>query len=70
MVRIVTTMPLTVIATIAGSAAIQLNVAKLRLCERNQPVIDICEIIVDKDVMRLLTVRSNTKHSLVLYEAN
>jgi hypothetical protein len=36
-------------ATVAGSAAIQLNVAILRLGERKQPAIGVCEIIVDKD---------------------
>jgi hypothetical protein len=46
-------MPLTAIATVAGSAAIQLNVAKLRLGERKQPAIGICEIIVDKDAFRV-----------------
>jgi hypothetical protein len=69
MVRIVTSMPLTAIATVAGSAAIQLNVAKLRLGERKQPVIGICEIIVDKDAF----INSWIEHErpgLVLYEAN
>ena len=42
-------MPLTAIATVAGSAAIQLNVAKLILGEREQPVIGICVFIVDND---------------------
>ena len=36
-------------ATVAGSAATQLNVAMLRLRERKQPAIGVCEIIVDKD---------------------
>jgi hypothetical protein len=36
-------------ATVAGLAAIQLMVAKLRLGERKQPAIGICEIIVDKN---------------------
>jgi hypothetical protein len=36
-------------ATVAGSAAIQLNVAMLRLGERKQSAIGVCEIIVDKD---------------------
>jgi hypothetical protein len=36
-------------STVASSAAIQLNVAMLRLGERKQPAIGVCEIIVDKD---------------------
>jgi hypothetical protein len=71
MVQIVTSMPLTAIATVAGSAAIQLNVAKLRLGEQKQLVIGIREIVVDKDP--LLTA-GLSKKDLVLcrpfYEAN
>jgi hypothetical protein len=51
-------------ATVAGSAAIQLNVAKLRLGERKQPAIGVCEIIVDKDAF----INSRSCIALVMIE--
>jgi hypothetical protein len=51
-------------ATVASSAAIQLNVAMLRFGERKQPAIGVCEIIVDKDAF----INSRSCIALVIIE--
>ena len=64
-------------STVASSAAIQLNVAMLRLGERKQPAIGVCEIIVYKDAFInsrscIVLVTSSTKDLVLcrpLYEA-